>query len=141
MKHPLAVTLLALLPQLSPAADLTLDVQGLDPARLQGATLMVAVFTEPASWLKQPQVGRRFALAGAVGGRITVVLKDLPDGPLALSLFQDTNSNGQLDVNAMGLPVEPFGFSNDAAGVFGPPRFEQAVVTPVAGQPLRIRLN
>lgn len=141
MKHPLAAALLALLPLASHAADLTLEVQGLDKTRLQGAALMVAVFTEPAGWLKQPQTGRRFTLDSAADGRITVVMKDLPEGPLALSLFQDANSNGRLDMNAMGIPVEPFGFSNDAVGQFGPPKFEQAVVTPVAGQPLKIRLN
>lgn len=137
----LTLALATLLPLASAAADLTLDVQGLDTRRLQGAQLMVAVYTEPANWLKQPPIGRRFSLEGATDGRITVVLKDLPDGPLALSLFQDANGNHRLDMNAMGMPVEPFGFSNDAAGQFGPPRFEQAVVRPVAGQTLQIRLN
>lgn len=141
MKHPLVATLIALLPLASHAADLTLEVQGLDKTRLQGATLMVAVFTEAAGWLKQPQAGRRFVVDGAVDGGIAVVLKDLPDGPLALSVFQDTNGNGRLDMNAMGMPLEPFGFSNDAIGQFGPPKFEQAVVSPVAGQPVKVRLN
>lgn len=141
---PLAILTLALatlLPLASAAADLTLHVQGLDTQRLQGAQLMVAVYTEPANWLKQPPIGRRFSLDGAADGRITVVLKDLPDGPLALSLFQDANGNNRLDMNTMGMPVEPFGFSNDAVGQFGPPKFEQAVVRPVAGQALQIRLN
>ncbi|MEE8614633.1 MAG: DUF2141 domain-containing protein, partial [Roseateles sp.] len=129
MKPSLTATLALLLPLCSAAADLTLQVQGLDPSRLQGATLMVAVYTDPASWLKQPQVGRRFSLDAAADGQVTVVLKDLPEGPLALSVFQDANGNGRLDMNAMGMPVEPFGFSNDAVGNFGPPRFEQAVLT------------
>ena len=110
MKQTLATALIALLPLCGHAADVTLEVEGLDASRLQGATLMVAVFTEPASWLRQPQAGRRFALAAEAGnGRLTVVLKDLPDGPLAFSLFQDANANGRLDMNAMGIPVEPFG--------------------------------
>ena len=70
-----------------------------------------------------------------------MVLKDLPDGPLALSVFQDANANGRLDMNAIGIPTEPYGFSNNAAGNFGPPKFEQAVVTPVAGTPVKVRLN
>ena len=135
-------SLLALLPLCSQAADVTLEVEGLDATRLQGATLMVAVFTEPASWLRQPQSGRRFALGPeAASGKFSVVLKDLPDGPLAISLFQDANANGRLDLNAMGIPVEPFGFSNNAAGNFGPPQFEQAVVTPMAGTPVKVKLN
>lgn len=142
MKHLATLALAAaLLPLGSHAADLTLDVQGLDTTRLQGATLMVAVYTEPASWLKQPQVGRRFSLEGAADGKLTVTLKDLPDGPLALTLFQDANANGRLDMNAMGMPIEPFGFSNDAVGNFGPPKFEQALIRPAAGQPVTVRLH
>lgn len=141
MKPFITAVLALALPLSGHAADLTLDVQGLDASRLQGASLMVAVFTEPGSWLKQPQVGRRFTLEAAAGGKLTVVLKDLPDGPLALSVFHDANGNGRLDMNPMGMPMEPFGFSNDAVGNFGPPAFEQAVIRPVAGQPVTVRLH
>lgn len=132
----------ALLPLASLAADVTLDVDGLDTSRMQGATLMVAVFTDAGQWLRQPQTAQRIVLGPeAAGGRLSVVLKGLPDGPLAISLFQDANANGRLDMNALGIPVEPYGFSNNAAGRFGPPRFEQAVLTPVAGTALQVRLN
>ena len=145
MKQALATALFAafaLLPLSGHAADLTLEVEGLDASRLRGATLLVAVYTEPASWLRQPQAGRRFTLDTEAGsGKVTVVLKNLPDGPLAFSLFQDANANGRLDMNAMGLPVEPYGFSNNAAGNFGPPTFEQALLTPVAGVPVKVKLN
>jgi len=142
MKKTLATAaLITLLPLCSQAADVTLEVEGLDTSRLAGGALMVAVYTEPASWLRQPQVGRRFSLEAAKDGKLTVVLKDLPEGPLALSLFQDVNANGRLDMNPMGMPIEPYGFSNNASGNFGPPKFEQAVVTPVAGTSLKVRLN
>ncbi len=146
MKPTLATALVALtaavLPLCSQAADVTLEIEGLDTSRLQGATLMVGVFTDAGTWLRQPQVGRRFELkADAATGTFSAVLKDLPDGPLALTVFQDVNANGRLDMNPMGIPTEPFGFSNNAAGNFGPPRFEQAVLTPAAGAPLKIRLN
>jgi uncharacterized protein (DUF2141 family) len=128
------------------AAELTLDVDGLDTQRLVGAQLMVAVYTDAGSWLGPPAVGRRFAVpapaaGGQAGASMRVQLTDLPDGPLAISLFQDTNGNGKLDSNAMGMPTEPYGFSNNAAGNFGPPSFAQAQFTPVAGQALRITLN
>lgn len=128
-------------PSIGQAADLQLEVQGLDTSRLQGASLMVAVFTEPTGWLRQPKLGQRFKLDGVVDGKLTVTLRDVPEGPVAVSVFQDANGNGRMDMNLMGMPVEPFGFSNDAVGQFGPPTFEQAVIKPVAGQPVRVRLN
>jgi uncharacterized protein (DUF2141 family) len=145
MKQALVTALTALgalLPLCSQAADLMLEVEGLDTSRLEGATLMVAVFTEPAGWLRQPRAGHRFVLGPeAASGKLSVLLKDLPDGPLALTLFQDANANGRMDMNPMGIPTEPYGFSNNAAGSFGPPKFEQAVMTPVAGATVKVRLN
>lgn len=136
-------TLAALLAPLAvSAAELTLELNGLDNQRLGGAQLMVAVYSDAGNWLGKPAVGQRFALgADAASGQVTVQLTGLPDGPLAISLFQDTNANGKLDSNAMGMPTEPYGFSNNAAGNFGPPTFEQAVFTPVTGQVARITLN
>jgi uncharacterized protein (DUF2141 family) len=130
------------LPLAAQAADITLEVSGLDASRLEGSTLMVAVFTQPSQWLGQPLIGRRFVVGPeAANGKISVQLSGLPEGPLALSVFHDANGNGRLDANAMGMPIEPYGFSNDAAGVYGPPKFEQAVLTPAAGTPLRIQLH
>jgi uncharacterized protein (DUF2141 family) len=77
----------------------------------------------------------------ATGGKVTLQLTGLPEGPLAFTLYQDANANGRLDMNPMGMPTEPYGFSNNAAGHFGPPKFEQALFTPVAGQAVRVTLN
>lgn len=137
--RPLLLAVLAA-PLFAQAAELTLEVDGLDTSRLDGAALFVAVFTEPGQWLAKPAIGRRFAIDPQGGGRMRVALADLPEGPLAISVFQDANGNGRLDSNAMRMPIEPFGFSNNAAGTYGPPRFEQAVLTP-SGAPVRITLN
>jgi uncharacterized protein (DUF2141 family) len=51
---------------------------------------------------------------------------DLPFGEYALRLFHDANDNEKLDTNWMGIPKEPYGFSNDARGKFGPPGYEAA---------------
>ncbi|HEX5686998.1 MAG TPA: DUF2141 domain-containing protein [Ideonella sp.] len=101
------------------AATLTIEVQ-------QVATpgeLMVAVFDQAGQWLKQPLRGLRQA---AAAGTMTVQVPDLPDGDYAVSLFVDRNANGKLDSNAIGMPTEPYAFSNDAAGNFGPPSFDKA---------------
>lgn len=142
MKKTLATAaLIALLPLGSQAADVTLEIEGLDASRTAGAALLVGIYTEAGQWLNNAASGQRFALDAAVGGKVTVVLKNLPQGPLALSIYQDANGNGKLDTNAMGMPTEPYGFSNNAFGQFGPPKFEQAVLTPTAGVPVKVRLN
>lgn len=128
-------------PLFAHAAELTLEVDGLDATRLEGSALFVAVYNEAGQWMGKPAVGRRFAMDPKAGGRMTVTLVDLPEGPLALSVFHDTNGNGRMDRNAMGIPIEPYGFSNNATGQFGPPRFEQAVLAPSADSVIRVTLN
>lgn len=50
-------------------------------------------------------------------------------GDYAVSVFQDENGNGKLDTNFIGMPKEGVGASNDAAGKFGPPKFNDARFT------------
>lgn len=51
---------------------------------------------------------------------------DVPYGVYAVKVYHDVNSDEELDTNWIGMPKEPFGFSNDAKGKMGPPSFEAA---------------
>ncbi|MEL7221164.1 MAG: DUF2141 domain-containing protein [Bacteroidota bacterium] len=59
-------------------------------------------------------------------GTCLVVFENIPSGEYAISLYHDKNGNGKLDSNFMKIPKEPYGFSNNVMGLFGPPSFEQA---------------
>lgn len=107
------------------AAELTLDVSGFSSS--EGA-LMVAAFQTSGDWLKKSVAAERVPLSQARDGKISVTLKDLPEGPVAISLYHDKNGNGKLDANLMGMPTEPYAFSRQAKGNFGPPRFEDALL-------------
>jgi uncharacterized protein (DUF2141 family) len=53
----------------------------------------------------------------------TAVVPDPPSGKYAVSSYVDTNKNGRLDKNFLGVPKEMYGLSNDARGMFAPPAF------------------
>jgi uncharacterized protein (DUF2141 family) len=57
-----------------------------------------------------------------------VIFKDLSVDQYAAVAFQDLNGNGKLDKNFLGIPKEPFGFSNHARASGGPPKFAAASV-------------
>lgn len=120
------------------AAGFTLEVQGLKSSE---GEVLVAVFQTAQGWLRQPVATRRASASTVAGGRLTLSLSDLPEGPLALSIIHDLNANGRLDMNPVGMPIEPYAFSNHAAGGFGPPRFEDAQISPKAGSTVAVRLN
>jgi uncharacterized protein (DUF2141 family) len=39
--------------------------------------------------------------------------------------MHDENNSGELDFNEYGMPLEGYGFSNEAMGENGPPGFDQ----------------
>lgn len=68
-----------------------------------------------------PYRDREAARAGTVELRV----RNVKPGSYSIAVFHDTNGNGKLDRNFLGLPGEPYGFSNDV-GRRGPPNFEAA---------------
>ena len=58
-----------------------------------------------------------------------LIFDSIPPGVYGISLFQDLDSDGEMDKNFIGYPLEPFGFSNNLRPVFRAPHFEEAAVT------------
>jgi len=60
-------------------------------------------------------------------GKVSAVFYDVEYGVYAVSVVHDVNENNRLDKGLFGIPVEDYGFSNNAKpGLFGPPSFESA---------------
>jgi uncharacterized protein (DUF2141 family) len=57
-----------------------------------------------------------------------VVFSNLEPGRYAAVAFHDENGNGKLDKNFLGVPAEPYGFSNNAQGFLGAPTFGDAAM-------------
>ena len=53
---------------------------------------------------------------------------DLPDGTYAVAVIHDIDKNGKLTTNMFGYPSEPYAFSRNAKGNFGPPTFKDASI-------------
>lgn len=58
-----------------------------------------------------------------------VNLGTLPYGEYAIALVHDENANKVLDKNILGIPKEPFGFSNNRSILRGVPNFKDAAFT------------
>ena len=48
-----------------------------------------------------------------------IIFNLLEKGEYAFSFFQDLNENKKIDTNFLGIPKEPYGFSNQKKGRFG----------------------
>jgi uncharacterized protein (DUF2141 family) len=60
------------------------------------------------------------------GKKAQFLVKDIEFGEYAVKVFHDENSNGKLDTAMFGIPLEAYGFSNDARGRFGSPDYSEA---------------
>ena len=56
--------------------------------------------------------------------KVTATFDEIPAGNYAIAVFQDENSDNKLNTNFFGAPSEPYGFSMNKYGTFGPPDFE-----------------
>ncbi len=65
----------------------------------------------------------------ARAGTMTFTAANLPAGEYAVRVMHDKNDNGELDSNFVGVPTEPWAFSNNASGKFGPPKWRDAKFT------------
>lgn len=101
--------------------DVTLHVTGI--AEPDGE--IFAGLYDSAGWS-----GDHFLSAAHVvvkGPDATLHLKAPAPGKYAIRLFQDLKGTGKLAINFLGIPTEPYAFSNNARGSMGPPAFGAAV--------------
>lgn len=107
-----------------------------------GGKVVVALFAEEARW-RSRRGALRSAEAAVANGAAEAVFEGLPPGRYAVMAYHDRNANGRLDTLPIGLPTEPYGFSNDARGMFGPPSWSAAAFTAIAGEAMTqaIRLH
>ncbi len=73
------------------------------------------------------EAGERMAGQDAIAVKagVEMVFADLPPGTYSMRAFHDLNGNGELDRSFVGKPKEPYGFSRNARGRFGPPSFDE----------------
>lgn len=118
-----------------PQPALVVHVSGLKKMKGQ---LVVAVFKDPETFLEEDLV---HIFHKELSETCKVQFKELESGQYAVSVFHDLNGNGELDTNMFGFPTEPYGFSKNASGTFGPPSFQKASFDFPSTNEIRIKLK
>lgn len=89
----------------------------------QSGKIFYAVFNKSSQFPKGTPVA-----SGSVSTAKAIAQLDLAPGTYAISVFLDKNGNGRLDTNALGIPKERFGFSNNPRILTGAPSFNDCAV-------------
>lgn len=121
-----AIAASAFIAPIASAADLTIKVEGIAKAK---GTIMLGLFDEAT-------YNGDGAVAGAnltvEGGEVVASFADLTPGEYAVRLYHDVNDDGEMNTNPFGMPTEPYAFSNNAKGRFGPAKWDAAKFTVTA---------
>ncbi len=107
---------------------LTVQLSGLEP---RGA-VMIQIFTSEAAYDSGDAAGVQQIVVD--GDTEEARFEGLAPGQYAVRLFHDVNNDGRMNTNPFGIPTEPFAFSNNARGSFGPASWSQAVFALNAGE-------
>ena len=118
------------------AADLELTIANV---RSDSGALLIGLYDNPKGFLLSVEDSAKprpttdpLRLVGvamrATSGTQSIVFRQLPPGRYAIIVIHDENDNGLLDENALGVPTEGYGFSNNALGFLSAPSFEAAAV-------------
>jgi uncharacterized protein (DUF2141 family) len=102
-------------------SSLTVRLSGLQ----RDASIHIALFSRPEGFPDNHSATRTIAVE-TQGSRTEIRIENLQVGTYAAAVFQDLNEDGVLTKGAFGIPSEPYGFSNNARGRFGPPSFQAA---------------
>lgn len=116
------------------ATELTIKIKNVKEG---GNLIHVGVFDKEENWPAGPTF-KELRVKAVVGE--TVFTIDLPSGEYGISVFQDLNGNDEMDYNAIRMPKEPWGASNDAPARFGPPRWSKMKIF-VGNEPSEIEFQ
>ena len=103
----------------------TLTVKVLNVLQTQGSIRM-AVYNNEKSFPSESQSFRGGALPLRPGINTLLTCDQLPFGNYAVAVYHDLNNNGKMDKNALGIPTEPYAFSNNVKVKWRAPKFQEA---------------
>ena len=121
-RKPLIATALclALLAPAALAGPLTVTLENI---KTQAGEIRLGVY-DAAGYEGGEAVGGASVTANAA--TVSVTVEGLPPGEYGIKLFHDVNGDGEMNSNPFGMPIEPFAFSNNAKGRFGPAKWNDA---------------
>ena len=109
-------------------ATLHVTVLGIAPGR---GAVRCALYGDRATFLTRGGITEGFSVP-ATAERAEFELHARSGQAVVVSVFQDLDSNGELNRGALGIPTEPWGFSGKPAPLL-PPSWSACAMVPVAG--------
>ena len=123
MKDFWVLLLLSIFPFSNSPETGTLLIQ-LDNIEAAKGSIRIAVYQDAQDFNEQekPLLGKVYPVEAS--GSISVSFPDISFGTYAIAIFHDVNNNQVLDKNVLGIPKEPYAFSNNPKVKWKAPTFQ-----------------
>lgn len=116
--------------------QLTLHVTNIET--LKGA-IVIGVFNTEKDFLIEGAAFKNYTMkVNEISKRL--VIKDLPVGNYAISLYHDENLDNECNLNFFGIPKEGYGFSNNVKPKLSAPSFKDCKFSLFTDKVLDIKL-
>ena len=105
----------------NPNPQLTINIANIEVVE---GYIRIGVFNKNNTFLKKGFTFKKYMIA-VKDSTETIVINDLPKGEYAFILYHDKNSDGKMNRKFIGIPKEPYGFSNNIRPKLSKPTFEE----------------
>ncbi len=102
-----------------------LEIQ-IDNIKEDKGKIEIGVFNTGERFLEADQAYKNYSIE-VKNKKAVVVIDDLPPGNYAISLYHDENDDDKCNRNFVGIPKEPYAFSNNVKPRFSPPSYSDCV--------------
>ena len=121
---------------------------GVVEVRIEGlasdrGTVYASIFLSAEGFPGDKGMAFAYRAAPAQDGTVVLIFEEVPAGEFVVAVLHDADENEELSFNLLGMPKEDYGFSRGARAMFGPPPFEKAAVSLLAGEnkKLTVKVN
>ena len=128
--------LLLIAPFKSEQPKLTIQIHNIKSMK---GSIKIGIFNTHKDFLEKNSAIRNYSI-DVKEATATFVISDLPKGDYAVSMYHDENSDDICNRTFIGIPKEPYGFSNNFKPKFAAPKFEDCKFTFSKNQTLKINL-
>lgn len=105
----------------------------------QKGIVEIGLFNDQKSFLIK---GKEYKTSSKVvtDDSVVFILTDLPKDDYAVSIYHDVNSDKECNMNFLGIPKEPYGFSQNFKPKFSKPTFDDCKIELKQNQSIVIKL-
>ena len=120
------------------ATNLQLHIEGIQEV---SGDIYVAVYDSAEAFPEDETWCYRTSEAVRSSGTLELAIPGRSAGTYAIAIYHDTNGNGQLDKNMVGIPQEPYGFSRNPRAKWKAPTFTETAFEVPSSSVITIELK